>query len=280
LDIDSDDDGIVDNVEGQDNLQAYIPPSGADNNGNGIDDAYDPEVGGTSIGTTDTDSDGTPDYLDEDSDNDNVPDYIESRDANKDGKPDIAFAGTDSDGDGLDDSYDTVDGTGSAGNSTGSSTLAPFQDSDGDGNVDWRDNDDDDDGLLTKDEVEVDGGDPTQYDCNWNDIPNYLDVESCDLLIPNGFSPNGDGINDYLRIRGIYKFPNAQIEIYNRWGTKVFKKEHYGNVLVDGDPGAWWDGRANIKGSSNSEILPAGTYFVILILDSSSIHKGIVYINR
>ncbi|WP_159518818.1 Ig-like domain-containing protein, partial [Sunxiuqinia indica] len=279
LDIDSDNDGIVDNIEGQDDLVSYIAPTGNDSDGDGLDDAYDPDSGGTPVGFTDSDNDGIPDYLDEDSDNDYVPDYIEAQDVDKNGQPDVAYAGTDSDGDGLDDSNDNVTGSGTTGNSVG--TNVPMQDSDNDGIPDWRDTDDDNDGIKTSLKEDDNGdGDPTNDDCNYNGIPNYLDEESCDLLIPNGFSPNGDGINDYFRVRGIYQYPNASIEIYNRWGTKVFEKENFGNIPIYGDPDAWWDGRANVGGSSNSEILPSGTYFVVLILDGSTIHKGIVYINR
>ncbi|WP_321288486.1 Ig-like domain-containing protein [uncultured Sunxiuqinia sp.] len=279
LDIDSDNDGIVDNFEGQDNLTNLVSSAGIDSDGDGLDDAYDPDTGGTPIGFTDTDGDGIKDYLDEDSDNDHVPDYIEAQDTDKNGQPDIAYTDSDSDGDGLDDSNDNVAGTGSADNSAG--TNVPLQDSDGDGTPDWRDTDDDNDGIETSLNEDDNGdGDPTNDDCNYNGIPNYLDEESCDLLIPNGFSPNGDGINDYFRVRGIYQYPNANIEIYNRWGTKVFEKENFGNIPIYGDPDAWWDGRANVGGSSNSEILPSGTYFLVLILDGSTIHKGIVYINR
>ena len=279
LDIDSDNDGIVDNFEGQNNLTSLVSPTGIDSDGDGLDDAYDPDTGGTPIGFTDTDGDGIKDYLDEDSDNDHVPDYVEAQDTDKNGQPDIAYTDSDSDGDGLDDSNDNVAGTGNAGNSVG--TNVPLQDSDGDGTPDWRDTDDDNDGIETSLNEDDNGdGDPTNDDCNYNGIPNYLDEESCDLLIPNGFSPNGDGINDYFRVRGIYQYPNANIEIYNRWGTKVFEKENFGNIPIYGDPDAWWDGRANVGGSSNSEILPSGTYFVVLILDGSTIHKGIVYINR
>ena len=68
LDIDSDNDGIPDNVEAQTTL-GYIPPSGADLNANGLDDAY--ETGGAvGIIPEDTDGDGLPDYVDSDSDDD------------------------------------------------------------------------------------------------------------------------------------------------------------------------------------------------------------------
>ena len=279
LDIDSDNDGIVDNIEAQDNLSTSVYPKNQDSNGNGLDDSYDTASGGISIGYTDTDSDGIPDYLDEDSDNDHVPDYIEGQDVDNNGQADVAFAGSDSDDDGLDDSNDTVAGTSNNGNSIGANS--PLQDSDNDGINDWRDVDDDGDGLETS-LVEDDNGDgdPTNDDCNFNGTPNYLDQESCDLLVPNAFSPNGDGINDYFRIRGMYQYPDANLEVYSRWGVRVFAKDHYGNIPVYGDPDAWWDGHANINGNRNSEILPAGTYLYILKLDGSSVQKGTVYINR
>ncbi len=273
LDIDSDNDGIPDNIEGQSETH-YDPPSGIDTNHNGLDDIYETD---SNLGITpvDTDDDGTPDYLDQDSDNDHVPDKIEGQDSNMDGVADVTPSGQDSDSDGLDDAYDTIDRLAAADNETGSN--ASLQDSDGDGIRDWRDADDDNDDLLTIDEDSDGDDDPTNDDCNRNGIPNYLDPESCDLLIPNAFSPNGDGINDYLRIQGIDQYPDAHIIIFNRWGIKIYEKENYGNINLYGEPDAWWDGRANTKGSSD-DILPVGTYFIILKLNHSTVHKGIVYI--
>ncbi|MGQ8335229.1 Ig-like domain-containing protein, partial [Sunxiuqinia sp. A32] len=265
MDVDSDDDGILDNVEGQ-SSSTYISMRNLDSDGDGLDDAYDPDNSGQMIEVVDTDGDGVPDYMDEDSDDDLVPDFIEAQDIDQNGEEDMAFTNLDEDGNGLDDLFETY--------------TPPLQDSNGDGVPDWRDPDDDGDSILTLDEDENGDGDPTNDDCNWNDIPNYLDPESCELLIPDAFSPNGDGINDYLRIRGIHSYPNASIEIYNRWGVKVYENDDYGNVPKYGDPAAWWDGRANINGTSKGEILPAGTYFIIVVLDNSSVHKGFVYLNR
>ncbi|MET7030802.1 gliding motility-associated C-terminal domain-containing protein, partial [Sediminicola luteus] len=75
LDLDSDNDGILDNVEAQ-NFKNYIAPSGNDNNGNGLDDAYEGNTAG--IIPIDTDKDSVPDYLDIDSDNDGIKDSNES----------------------------------------------------------------------------------------------------------------------------------------------------------------------------------------------------------
>ncbi|MGE0089599.1 MAG: gliding motility-associated C-terminal domain-containing protein [Bacteroidales bacterium] len=80
-------------------------------------------------------------------------------------------------------------------------------------------------------------------------------------FIPNvvasgGFSPNGDGINDYWNIEGIDDFPNNLVEVYTRWGIKVFSQRGYSNL----DPNKQWDGRAG-----NGNDLPTGTYYYIVI---------------
>ncbi|PKV49251.1 gliding motility-associated-like protein [Aquimarina sp. MAR_2010_214] len=104
LDIDADDDGIQDNIEGQ-STAGYIAPSGNDTNRNGVDDAYE---AGNKIDPVDTDSDGTPDYLDLNSDDDCLTDTIEGYDLDQNGVADSIPAGTDTDDDGLDDAFDTI----------------------------------------------------------------------------------------------------------------------------------------------------------------------------
>ena len=69
LDIDSDNDGILDNIEAQAEGN-YVAPVWSDTDGDGWDDAYDPDNGGTYFDLADTDDDGTPDFLDLDTDDD------------------------------------------------------------------------------------------------------------------------------------------------------------------------------------------------------------------
>ncbi|NLO00759.1 MAG: tandem-95 repeat protein [Bacteroidales bacterium] len=105
--------------------------------------------------------------------------------------------------------------------------------------------------------------------------------EPCELLIPNGFSPNDDGINDYFKIYCMEDYPNADIEIYNRWGNLVYEKENFGNPDRWGSTDAWWDGRSTNKMTVGREKLPAGTYFYILHLnDGSDPITGFVFLNR
>ncbi len=108
-DIDSDDDGIPDNVEGLSTL-GYLLPSGADTDGDGIDNSYDnfDGFGGKGISVYDYDGDTIPDYLDTDTDSDGIPDRVEGNDFNLNGLPDdnVTLTGIDTDGDGLDDRFD------------------------------------------------------------------------------------------------------------------------------------------------------------------------------
>jgi gliding motility-associated-like protein len=48
------------------------------------------------------------------------------------------------------------------------------------------------------------------------------------VLIPEGFSPNGDNVNDTWHISGIDQYPVNHVEVYSRWETKVFETDNYG----------------------------------------------------
>ena len=279
LDIDADGDGIPDNVEGQSTF-GYITPSGVDADGNGLDDAYE-STGG--INPVDTDGDGEFDYEDEDSDNDLVPDEIEGHDFNADGVADVSFSGTDADGDGLDDGYE--------GNNTNDPfdvndeiddpTTLPNFDATGDplttDDVDYRDTDDDNDNVPTAEEDANEDGDPTNDDCDEDGHPNYIDVTPCDL-VPNGFSPNGDGVNDTFVIPALSGFPNFKLEIYDRWGNIVYKYNNNGRARP-----IWWDGFSQGRLTiDKKETVPAGTYFYIIYFnkDGRKPMSGWVYVNK
>lgn len=75
-----------------------------------------------------------------------------------------------------------------------------------------------------------------------------------ELIFPSGITPNGDGVNDDWEIDNISKFPNIEIEIYNRWGEKLF----YSRGYPDTDR---WDG--TYKGKE----LPVGTYYYVARLN-------------
>jgi hypothetical protein len=114
LDIDSDDDGIPDNIEGQ-STAGYKFPKYTDVDNDGIDDAYDlspfaSTFGGSGIFVYDHDGDNIPDYRDLDTDSDGIPDIVEGNDFNLNGLSDdiTTLLNTDMDGDGLDDRFDSL----------------------------------------------------------------------------------------------------------------------------------------------------------------------------
>lgn len=216
LDIDSDDDGIVDNIEAQ-TTTGYLAPLNIDLDGDGIDKQYDNNTssfgGNASNGLTpvNTDAADLADYLDGDSDNDGYPDFIEGHDTDGDNKPNANTAtkngvggSTDSDSDGLLDGYDNNT---SSVNPTNGTVPANYPNVDGGTSErDWReaantdadglsnvtDIDDDNDGIT--DAAEFGGIDPLG-DADNDGISNYLDA------VPGGSVPtftdiNGDGISD------------------------------------------------------------------------------------
>jgi uncharacterized repeat protein (TIGR01451 family) len=109
-DIDSDDDGIPDNVEGLPTT-TYLLPANVDGDNDGLDDNYDNlgGFGGNGIPPADKDGDTIPDYLDSDTDGDGVIDRIEGNDYNLNGLADdlVTLTGIDTDNDGLDNRFDT-----------------------------------------------------------------------------------------------------------------------------------------------------------------------------
>jgi gliding motility-associated-like protein len=83
----------------------------------------------------------------------------------------------------------------------------------------------------------------------------YVIVVCDDFEIFNGFSPNGDDFNEHFHITGILRFPESELEIYNRWGNLVYNKIGYQNDWL-----GTWDGN----------LLPDGTYFYVLKLNDGT----------
>ena len=93
-----------------------------------------------------------------------------------------------------------------------------------------------------------------------------------DFSIPEGFSPNGDGINDLFVIRGISNYPNNSIQIFNRWGDEVYHISPYNNQ---------WDGQTQSGYTVGGTQLPIGTYFYLFNCGNGSpVIKGTIYLNR
>ena len=83
-------------------------------------------------------------------------------------------------------------------------------------------------------------------------------LEDKPLVIHNGISANGDGVNDGFMIEHIEGYPKNNLKIFNRWGVLVYEKDGYTNSEpFDGHS----NGRATISAESK---LPQGTYYYIL----------------
>ena len=97
-----------------------------------------------------------------------------------------------------------------------------------------------------------------------------ITMTQAEVFIPEGFSPNGDGHNDYFIIKGADKYI-VTLKIFNRWGNLVYESQHYQNN---------WDGVSN-SGLLISKELPDGTYFYIIDFNNGEKQKiGYITINR
>ncbi|MDH5476190.1 MAG: gliding motility-associated C-terminal domain-containing protein, partial [Cyclobacteriaceae bacterium] len=99
-----------------------------------------------------------------------------------------------------------------------------------------------------------------------SDTDSLLVTVTPKLGIPNTFTPNGDGVNDTWIIDSIDKYPNAQVDIYNRWGMQIFKSLAYSQP---------WDGRFN-----RQELGESTFYYVIDLKDGFPQLKGAITIIR
>ncbi|MCA1762008.1 MAG: gliding motility-associated C-terminal domain-containing protein [Flavobacteriales bacterium] len=88
------------------------------------------------------------------------------------------------------------------------------------------------------------------------------------IELPNGISPNGDGFNDALLVRGLEDFPNNRLLVFNRWGNQIYEESNYRNTSP-------WYG----VNESGKEV-PEGTYFVVVELEGRDNLRGYLEIRR
>ncbi len=88
-------------------------------------------------------------------------------------------------------------------------------------------------------------------------------IELASCVIPQGISPNGDGMNDVFDLSS---YDVTKLEIFNRYGTLVYDKEGYTNE---------WYGQTN-----DGDELPVGTYFYTMEYDNGKRRSAWVYIQR
>jgi gliding motility-associated-like protein len=99
-----------------------------------------------------------------------------------------------------------------------------------------------------------------------------ISVENCPPYVPDGFSPNDDGTNDWFNIQGLYDiFEDHELKIFNRYGTLIF----------EGDNDKKWYGLINRGLNNHGKIVPVGTYFYVIDFKDSQYPSqvGWVYVN-
>lgn len=84
------------------------------------------------------------------------------------------------------------------------------------------------------------------------DLDSVLVTVVPEVIIPTGFTPNGDGWNDAWVIDHIDLFPECEVEVYNRWGDMLFRSVGYQEP---------WEGKYN------GDFVPVGTYYYVVKLN-------------
>ncbi|UXX78947.1 PKD domain-containing protein [Reichenbachiella carrageenanivorans] len=320
---DTDGDGIPDYTDDDDDNDSILTinedldkngsPIGEDTDGDGIENYRDNDDDNDLVLTINEDIDGDGNPLDDDTDGDGIVNYLDDDDdgdtvltrdedinvngllvletypwfnddgtwAAADGDP----RNDDTDLDGIPnylDEDDDADGILTKDEDVNGNGDPKDDDEDGDTKPNYLDNSDDEDGDGLPDIEECSQGDsPTGCDCDNDGIPNFIDAyDDCggaSLQIPNVFTPNGDGSNDTWRIPLIDDplYANNTVQIFNRWGSKVYEADNYENANVV------FDGTANSGLVPGGEELPDGTYFYIVTLkDQGESLSGYVVIKR
>jgi hypothetical protein len=241
LDMDSDNDNVPDYIEGNDHNMDGQPDNvftGTDSDGDGLDDGYEGSDVNDGFDVNDEINDPAND----------LPDT--------DGTEDVDYRDTDDDGDSIltiNEDYDNDVGDGDPTN----------DDTDNDGTPDYLDTDDDNDNVATIDENPDPNGDGDPDDAVDGDrdgTPDYLDAFDDGIVINQLLTPdNGDQLNENLFSDNINQFPDNTVQIFNRWGVKVWETRGYNNQSNAFKGRS--NGRATLK---ESNLLPVGVYYVIL----------------
>jgi len=133
-----------------------------------------------------------------------------------------------------------------------------------------------DDGTVTyTHQDKVSGHDQFVYEVcdavgNCSSATVTIDIYDSPILIPEGFSPNGDSKNDVLNFEGLEAYGVSQLTIFTRTGEVVYRSDDYKND---------WDGTNSAGKMNNFEKVPSGTYYYVLKLgDTNRTLKKFIYI--
>lgn len=96
-----------------------------------------------------------------------------------------------------------------------------------------------------------------------------IELASRPTFVPQGFTPNNDGINDLLVIDNTLG-QKISIEIFNRWGNRVYRAVDYKND---------WAGRCT-EGIYTGQDIPDGTYFYVVMVENKDKFAGSLTVQR
>ena len=134
------------------------------------------------------------------------------------------------------------------------------------------------DGFLYSNSMNFDIPTDVSYEYNFelevtdacsNIASQSININVLDCFVPNVFSPNNDGVNDYWYLDVGDGISNVRVDIYNRWGQLVYTSINY--ELCDEATGYYcWDG----KDISENKPCPNGTYYYTIEFFDGRKQKG------
>ena len=106
-----------------------------------------------------------------------------------------------------------------------------------------------------------------------NNTKEYILTNLIDnIVIPSGFTPNGDGTNDQWDLLNLdQQYPENEVRIFNRWGELLFEHNSSKNDPYSDNP---WDGKFQ------GEQMPVGSYYYIINLNDTdkTVKNGVISI--
>ena len=98
-----------------------------------------------------------------------------------------------------------------------------------------------------------------------------IDIYDSNITVPEGFTPNGDGLNELLVFKGLIEnYPKSQLYVFTRSGRVVYQNLDYKND---------WNGSTLNSSVTNLELVPTSTYYYVLKLGGTNRSlKGFIYI--
>jgi gliding motility-associated-like protein len=99
------------------------------------------------------------------------------------------------------------------------------------------------------------------YGCQRSFTTNVVEhkCSDCEPSIPDAFTPNNDGLNDLFRAKFFCDFSNFDLQLFNRWGQKIFETHN---------PTAGWDGTFD-----GNKLMPDVYVYVITYKTSTGLKK-------